>query len=162
MHVEPAIPADAPALADILFRAFRPDALLVGTCYPDTPANREWWANMIASHIGDSETRVFKVVLDDGDRGESGKAVAWAKWLFHHGTNDSAGTEGSQSINGQHHDDQKGEGKHGAVDPDAAPSPDMDIDACRRLADGQYAMRERLFGSGSGMKAHLCESAIAT
>lgn len=131
MKLVPATSDDAPYLAAILFRAFAEDLLLIGTCYPDTPANRGWWAKRIASQMQHANTRVTKVIDD-----ATGVIVAWAKWLVYR-----PGAE-------------KGTG---AVNPEVEPSKDTNLEACRKLADGQYKMLEAVMGQ----RGYICESHCA-
>jgi hypothetical protein len=151
MHLRLANADDPPHLAAILFRAFANDALITGLCYPDTPPNRAWWAQRIAAQIADVAglTRCWVVVLDDGDLrdgtdGEAGQVVGWAKWLVHRPV---AAADGSATT------------RLGAVDPDAAPSLDMNLEACRKLADAQHRMRQRVLGTDDedGLRPHWCE-----
>lgn len=145
MHVELAHSADAEQLADILFRAFAKDRLLMGICYPDTSANRQWWARMIANHCQDPNTKLFKVVDDDG------RPVAWAKWLLHRSHPESGELAKER---------EPAQEKHGAVDPDDEPSKDMDVDACRKLATAQYDMRQRVLGDRSHWCKHFLETGL--
>ena len=110
-------------MVSILFTAFGSDELLVGTCYPDTALNRAWWERNLTSQISDSSTRVYKVI--DGDR-----LVSWAKWLV---------TRKVHEIQSEGRPPDKGKG---AVNPDDEPSLDMNLMACRNLAEAQYKMRE--------------------
>ena len=127
MQLIPATTADAACLADILFTAFADDKLIVGTCYPDTPANRAWWARSIASQMSDPHTKVFKVIADDGP------IIAWAKWLVQRNKDDAPA--------------------EGAVNPSNEPSPDMNLEACMKLAGAQYKMREAVMQG----RDHYCE-----
>lgn len=134
LKITPALAQDVPSMVDILFRAFADDTLLIGTCYPDTPANRKWWIQtMTAQMAHKDQTLVFKIV-DNTSRDENGdeKLVAWAKWLVYRSTD--AGKVA------------------GAVNPDVDPSPDMNLEACRSLAEGQYKMRESIIGG----RDHYC------
>ena len=114
MQLVPATADDVPRLIDILFTAFADDGLIVGTCYPDTPANRKWWVRSMTGQMGSGQTSVYKAVADDGT------IAAWAKWLVQRSSTKA----------------------EGAVNPSNEPSPDMNLDACQSLAHAQYAMRE--------------------
>lgn len=60
----------------------------------------------------------FKIVNDEG------KIISWAKWLVQR-------TSDADRV-------------YGAVNPNDAPSPDMNLKACQSLAAGQYKMRDEI------------------
>lgn len=133
--------ADIPSLIDILFTAFQHDPLLIGTCYPDTPANRQWWIENVTSQLSHPETLLLKVV-DEEDN-----IISWAKWLLPSSITTHQRLQGGD------------EGEvTGAVNPSLSPSPDMNLTACQSLADGQYKMRKEVLAG----REHLWLNAIAT
>lgn len=135
-----ATPDDVPTLISILFDAFANDKIIVGTCYPDTPANRTFWVRSTRSQMRHRGALVFKVIQRTVEGNE--KIVGWAKWLLS-GTSSSTGKEEQGAVEGE----ERSEGeRQGAMNPEVEPSEDMNMDACRRLADGQYSMFEEVIG----------------
>lgn len=128
MQLVPAIAADAPRLVDILFTAFVNDGLIVGACYPDTPANRAWWVRSITAQMASSQSIVYKAIADDDS------IVAWAKWQVQRSATDTQA--------------------EGAVNPSNEPSPDMNLEACQKLSRAQYTMREQVMKG----RDHYCIS----
>ena len=126
-------PADVTILTTILFTAFAADPLLLQKCYPDTQANRDWWTATMLDQIAHPTTQIVKVVDD-----ESGAIVAFAKWSLH-------GSKLDKELEGH---------SGGAVQPSNRPSPDMNLDACERLAAAQFKMQKELMGE----RGHYCES----
>lgn len=117
---------DIPALIEFFFDAFANDPLIM-TCYPATSANREWWLNTILTQMKHPSTVVMKVI-----EGDTGEAVSFAKWSIQQRTSSEEAS--------------------GAVQPNE-PSPDMNVEACKSLADAQYKMRSALMGD----RDHICE-----
>lgn len=141
LTLQPAASSDIPSLISILFSAFADDKLLM-TCYPDKPANHEFWIRTVQSQMQYEGCLLFKVVKDDG------QIVGWAKWLLHRPQTAKAGEERKE--------DGDEEERQGALNPNDAPSEDMDMDACRKLADGQYSM----LGEVIGGRGCYCKSNI--
>ncbi|KAJ5817263.1 Acyl-CoA N-acyltransferase [Penicillium robsamsonii] len=79
LEVYPATPADAPALTQVFYAAFRSDA--DKAMFPNTPDGTEWWEKVFSTAItrsiaGESNEIFFKVT----EGSESGPIVAFAKW----------------------------------------------------------------------------------
>lgn len=93
--------------------------------------------------MGHEGSLVFKVVAREGS--DSEKIIGWAKWLLQRPANGDGEAAGK--------DEEVGE-RQGALDPEDMPSVDMDMDACRKLADGQYDMlNEVIAGRGCYCKS---------
>lgn len=67
---------------------------------------------------------------------ETEEIVSFAKWLIHQESNDETSSETAL----------------GAVQP-TNPSPDMNISACKSLAEAQYKMRTALMST----RSHICK-----
>ncbi|OQE36980.1 hypothetical protein PENCOP_c011G02907 [Penicillium coprophilum] len=79
LEVYPASPADAPALTQVFYGAFR--SHVDTAMFPNTPDGTEWWENVFSTAIarsvaGESNEIFFKVT----EGSESGPIVAFAKW----------------------------------------------------------------------------------
>ena len=85
------------------------------------------------NQIAHPTTQIMKVIDDENDT-----IVAFAKWSLH----DSKLDKGSEGHGG------------GAVQPSNRPSPDMNLDACERLAAAQFKMQEGVMGE----RGHYCGS----
>ncbi|KAJ5520949.1 Acyl-CoA N-acyltransferase [Penicillium fimorum] len=79
LEIYPATPADAPALTQVFYGAFRTDA--DRAMFPNTPDGTEWWEKAFDTAItrsiaGESNEIFFKVA----EGSESGPIAAFAKW----------------------------------------------------------------------------------
>ena len=83
--------------------------------------------------IAHPTTQIMKAVDDENDT-----IVAFAKWSTH----GSKLEKESKGHNG------------GAVQPSNKPSPEMNLDACEKLAAAQFKMQKELMGE----RAHYCGS----
>ena len=84
--------------------------------------------------IAHPTTQIMEVVDDESDD----SIVAFAKWSLH-GSKLDAESEGPT---------------RGAVQPSNKPSPDMNLNACERLAAAQFKMQKDMMGE----RGHYCAS----
>lgn len=74
IHIRPATKEDAPAMADVFFRAF--NAPFFQYLMPDTPPMRAWWAAAWRKGLENPTDRTFVAV----DTEAGGAAVGFSRW----------------------------------------------------------------------------------